>query len=94
MADIIDELLGMDDAALSKKIGFADKLQVFKNDIGRASKLSGDARTKVVDHLKRTFAPSSYAIEDIGYTVDRAEKKADGKTTPEDITNCCCGDPD
>lgn len=94
MADIIDELLGMDDAALTAKLGFADRVKSFKMDLERASKLTGDGRTDVASSLTKMFVPSTYAADDLGWKVDRAEKKAKGKLTPTDLVNeCGCCDP-
>lgn len=92
--NMISELVGMDDAALTDKLGFADQVSAFKANMVRADKLTGPARKKVLNHLANTFAPSSYAVSDIGYTIDRAEAKATGKTTPASIVAdaCCCGD--
>lgn len=90
--DMISELVGMDDSALGKKLGFEDQVAAFKLQLARADKLSGEARTKVLSQLTNMFSPSMYSVSDIGYTIDRAEAKAKGKTTPEDITSCCCGD--
>lgn len=91
MADLIDELTALDDKALAVKLGFDDKVKAFRGDLARAAKLEGDGRKKVVNHLTRMFTPQSYAIEDLGYTLDRAEKK--GKTTPAEMAGCCCGMP-
>lgn len=91
-SDMITQLVGMDDTALAKKLGFEDQVAAFKLQMARADKLTGDARTKVLSQLTNMFSPSNYAVSDIGYTIDRAEAKAKGKTTPSDITACCCGD--
>lgn len=92
MTDMIDELLSMSDADLGKKLGQDQELQTFKDNLARAGKLSGDGRAKVLRTLSNIFTPQNYAINDLGYTIDRAEAKSDGKTTPSDITACCCGD--
>jgi hypothetical protein len=97
MADLIDELLGMDDAALATKLGFNDRVKQFKADLTRASKLQGDGRKKVATTLSKMFTPQSYAVEDLGWQIDSAERKANGKTSPAEIAGCCCdmpGDPD
>jgi hypothetical protein len=92
VADLIDELSGMDDAALANKLGFADKVKAFRDDLARAGKLAGDPRKKVLDTLDRMFRPSIYPDE-LHYTVESAERKAAGKTTPSEIVSCC-GDCD
>ena len=92
MADMISELVGMDDTALAAKLGFDDQVASFKKQMERADKLTGDARDKVLRQLTSMFTPQSYAISDIGYTIDRAEAKNKGKTTPADIVSCCCGE--
>jgi hypothetical protein len=94
MADMIDEMLGLGDDELGKKLGLDTELKTFKDNLTRASKLEGDARKKVLRTLVNIFTPQSYAISDLGYSIDRAEAKAKGKTTPEEITSCCCGDVD
>jgi hypothetical protein len=90
MADLIDELSGLDDAALAQKLVFDDKVKSFKDDLAKAAKLTGDARAKVVKHLDRMFTPDTWEIQDLGHTVKRAEKSG---TTPSDIAGCCCGMP-
>lgn len=92
MPDLIDELLGMDDAALGKKLGFDDKVKQFKVDLTRAAKLKDDGRKQIVGRLTRMFTPDTYMVGDMSYELERAEKKEQGKTTPESIVNCCCGD--
>lgn len=92
-SDIIKELIALDDASLATKLGFTDKTKSFREDIARADKLTGKGRDMVVDKLKDMFAPQSYSIDSIGYTVDRAAKSGD-KTTPQSIVDCCCGDGD
>jgi len=93
MADMIAELKGLDDSALAKKLGFSDKVEGFKKDLERADKLDGPARAKVEARLKEMFTPHVY-VEGFSYDVDRAEKKASGKTTPSDIVGCCCDLPE
>lgn len=94
MTDIISQLKGMDDATLSKKIGFADKLANFRADLERADKLSGDSRTKVAEAINKAFTPSSYIIEDLGWQVDRAEKstKKDSCAATDFVNECGCTD--
>lgn len=94
MTDIIDELLAMDDAALSEKMGLTQKLLAFKEDLAEAAKLSGDNRSEVAETVTKAFMPSAYAIDDLGYTIDRINRKKADKdgTSPSEITDCCCGD--
>lgn len=91
MADLIEELSGLDDNALSAKLGMADKLKEFKSNLARASKLEGKARAKVVAHLTRTFTPHTYEIEDLSWQIDRAEGK--DKCGPAQlVADCGCMD--
>lgn len=93
MADIIEELSGMDDAALAVKLGFSDKVKSFREDLARAAKLQGKPRAKIEDHLTRMFTPDTYRIDDMKWQLERAEQKAAGKTTPCEIVETCgdCG---
>jgi len=90
MADIIDELVGLDDAALAKKLGFEDKVKQFKLDLARAAKLKDKGRAQIAARLTRMFTPDTYLVGDMSYELDRAEKKDQGKTTPSEIASCCC----
>jgi hypothetical protein len=97
--DIIKNLIGLDDAALSKKLGFADKVAAFKIDLSRADSLTGDARKSVQADLTRMFTPSDYTVSDLGYKVDRAERMAKcdkDKTTPASVLDgaCDCAEQD
>lgn len=97
MADIITQLKAMDDASLMKKIGFADKLQKFRTDLDRADKLTGDARNGVIAEINKAFTPSSYVIEDLGWRVDSAERKAAklAKGASDFVNECgCCASPE
>lgn len=92
MADLIDELAGMDDAALGAKLGFNDKVSNFRADLKRAQALSGKPREKVESHLKSMFTPHVYT-EDLKWRVDDAERLAKGKTSPCSIVQeagCDC----
>lgn len=95
MSDTIKELMALDDAALSKKLGFADRVAAFRKDLERANALSGTARANIENDLRKMFAPQTYAIEDLGWKVSREEKKANApcKTTPASvIEDCGCAD--
>lgn len=91
--DTIDSLLSLDDAALGKKLGFADKVTAFKLDLERAKKLDQDGKAKVNAHLAKMFTPDSYRVDDLGWKIDQAEKKAKTGSSPGEIAGCCCGMP-
>lgn len=76
MPDIIDELKGLDDAALLKKFGFADKISKFKADLEEAAKLPEKGREHIARNLEKAFQPSSYIVEDVGWQVEREQRKA------------------
>ena len=85
MADIIDELSGMDDAALAKRMGFDDKLADAKTHIAELSKLTGEARTIAADRLKHQFEPRVYPDE-WGWIARDAQREAARKNmTPKDV---------
>jgi hypothetical protein len=92
--DLIQELVAMNEAQLIEKLGFDDQVDNFQKNMKRADKLTGAARQKVLNQLSSMFTPDNFRIADIGYTIDRAEEKASGKTTPSSIlAGCCdCGD--
>ena len=91
MADMIKKLKAMDDAAILTQFGFDKKVTKFKEDLERGDKLTGDARDKLNETLEKAFQPSTYVIEDLGWQIDRAEKKA--KCGPTDFVNSCgCAD--
>lgn len=89
MADIIDELTGLDDAALSKRLGFDTKLETVKTALAEAAATEGKVRKQVATRLTEAFTPSTYVFEDIGYTIKRAKQEASGKTTPANLVAGC-----
>lgn len=95
MADIINELSGLDDASLGAKLGFNDKVKAFRDDLARADKLSGDARKSVVKAIDQMFKPNIYPDE-LRWKVESAERKEKCKTTPASVVTdagCdCLGD--
>lgn len=90
MSDIIDELLAADDATLMKKFGYSQKLASAREDLIEAGKLSGDARSSVVERINSMLTPTIYGDE-IGYAVDSAKRRAanKGKTTPSSMLSAC-----
>lgn len=81
MADAIDTLKAMDDAALMKKMGLTSQLEEFKTALDEASKLTGKARKYVLDDLERQLEPRIYG-DSLKWRVEEAKKRASGKTTP------------
>lgn len=63
MADIIDELTGMDDAALGAKLGFDKKLADAKEHLGELAALTGEARKIAADRVEHMFTPNIYPDE-------------------------------
>lgn len=91
--DLIDDLAGMSDADLAKKLGFEDKVKQFKADIAKAAPLSGEPRKKVLAALTRAFTPDTWVVSDIGHTIERATKPE--KMCPAKlVSDCGCGDYD
>lgn len=90
MADIIDQLLAMDDTALGSKFGFTQKLEAAKEDLKEAATLKGDARESVVERINSMLTPNIYP-DDIGYAVKNAKRKEalKGKTTPASLASDC-----
>lgn len=87
--DKISQMLKLDDAALAKALGFADKVKSFKEDLTRADKLEPKFRTGVNESLEKMFQPNIWP-EDLKYKVDKAERKqkdpdCDG---PADVVSC------
>lgn len=93
MADIIDDLLALDDGALSEKLGLQDRVKTFREDLEKANTLSGDAREKVVRHVNEIFTPKQYAVEDLSWQVKHAAQKAKTGSSPSEIVGCGCGMP-
>ena len=60
MADIIDTLAAMDDAALSAKLGYDAKLADFRKVITDAAALRGDARAKIAATINQQLTPNIY----------------------------------
>lgn len=90
MADIIDQLLALDDAALGSKFGFTQKLEAAKEDLKEAATLKGESRAMVVERINSMLTPNIYP-DDIGYAVKRAKAKeaSKGKTTPTSLAADC-----
>jgi hypothetical protein len=81
MADIIDTLNGMDDAALSAKFGFDRKLADIRKQLAEADGLSGDARKSAAEKIDRAVNPTPDEYQ-IRWAVDDAKRDAkqfDGK---------------
>jgi hypothetical protein len=87
MADIIDTLAGMDDAALSAKLGFDKKLDKAKSDLADMAKLDGDARKLAVERVTNLLNPTIYTDE-LGWIVESAQRKACKQTAAEAMCDC------
>lgn len=92
MADIISELAGLDDGALSTKIGFTAKLKTIKDNLAKADALTGEPRKKIVKDLERGLAPSTYVFEDLEWQIKHAQQKEKTGCSPADVISCACGD--
>lgn len=92
MADIINELLGMDDEALGEKLGFDDKVKQFKTDLASADALTGKARDKIVRSLQDMFTPRTYAMDDLKWQLEQANQKTKTGCCPQEVVSCACGD--
>lgn len=84
MPDIIDELSGMDDAALSKKLGYTDKVADFRKDLKEAEGLDDASRKIAADNIKRMFEPNIYPDE-VKWKIKDAKRQT-AKTNAE----CMC----
>jgi hypothetical protein len=76
---VIDELAAMDDKALMAKLGLSTQLEDFKSALKRAKALPDKDQKAISDSLKRQLEPHIYPSE-LKYQVDRAERKAKGKS--------------
>lgn len=85
MPDIIDELAGMDDAALGKKLGYTDKIADFRKDLKEAEGLDDKTRKIAADNIKRMFEPNIYPDE-----VKWKIKDAVRQTKPKTNADCMC----
>lgn len=74
MADIIDELAGMSDEDLAKKIGLDQKLADAKKHLGELAALSGEARTIAADRIAHQLAPNVWTDE-WGYIARDAQRE-------------------
>lgn len=87
MADIIDTLAGMDDAALMAKLGFDKKLDKAKGDLADMAKLDGDARANAVKRVNDLLNPSIYSDE-LGWIVQDAKRSANKQSCAEAMCDC------
>lgn len=74
MADIIDTLAAMDDAALSAKLGFAAKVADFRKSLDEAKDLPEEARKEIADSINRQLQPSIWP-GDLAHQVECAKRK-------------------
>lgn len=86
MADLIDTLSGMDDAALGAKIGLTAQLKEAREGLASMAKLEGKARTEAVDRLEKMFAPHVYPSEFKWIAKDAA--RAACKTAEQEMCDC------
>ena len=78
MADIIDQLSGMDDAALSAKLGLDQKIADARRHLGELAALSGEARKIAADRIQHQFTPNVWTDE-WGHIARDAQRQADAK---------------
>lgn len=74
MPDIIDQLLGMDDATLSSKIGQDRTLAKFKKDLSEAAQLPPKLRAEAAERIDRAVNPPPSPSE-IGWIVDDLQRE-------------------
>lgn len=92
MADIISELVGLEDAELLSRVGLDKQLKNVREGLEAANALEGKARTKVVEDLERRMAPSPYVFEDLKWQAKQATQKEKTGCSPGEVVSCCCGD--
>lgn len=83
----IKELAAMDDAALSKAIGYDKKLADARKSLDEMDKLEGKAREYAEDRVAKMFEPHVYP-EDFNWIVEDAKRST--KTGKEEACDCCC----
>lgn len=92
--DKISQMLKLDDQALAKELGFADKVKSFKEDLARADKLEPKFRKGVNESLEKMFQPNIWP-EDLKHRVNQAERKQKDPDCggPADVVSTCgdCG---
>lgn len=95
MADQIKALLALDDAELSVKLGYAKKIESFKEDLMEADKLTGEARDEVNEKIDQMLTPNIWP-EDLKHSIERAKRKGakGNKTTPASVLDGCCEMPE
>lgn len=89
MADIIDTLAGLDDAALMNKIGLNKQLTDARKGIAEMQALTGDARKEAVERTERMFQPHVYPTE-FKYIAQDAERHAKMKACKNDKVAAMC----
>ncbi len=94
MADTIETLKGLDDAALRAKLGQDKALDKFKTDLARIDKITdAKARKYAEGRLTDLLNPTIYAGE-IGYIADSAERKAKKEDCGDVLEGVCDCAPD
>jgi len=86
MADIITQLLAMDDAALMAKIGLNAKLDAAKKNLAELNSLTGEARTHAIGRLERQFQPNVYP-EEWSWIKEDAQRHA-CRSAKEEMCDC------
>lgn len=86
MADIIDTLAAMDDAALSAKLGFAAKVADFRKSLEEAMTLPSEARGEIADSINRQLQPSIWP-GDLAHQVECAKRKLEKKSAVDEMND-------
>lgn len=87
MADIIDDLLGMDDAALMTKLGLNAQLKEARDGLTEMANLTGDARKEAADRVNRMFQPHVYPSE-MKWIAKDARRAANKKDAVAAMCDC------
>lgn len=92
MPDIIDELKGLDDAALTAKLGFTRKLAEAREGLDKMAALEGKAREEAASRVQRMFEPNVYPDE-FKWIAEDAVRHAARSAVDEmnDGSPCCLG---
>lgn len=86
----IEDLKGLDDAALLDLLGFNAKVQTFKNDLADLDTLTGEKRKEAEERITKLLNPSIYSDE-LGWIYDDLKPKTtsreemDKPTAPSEI---------
>ena len=83
----IKNLVGKSDEELLELLGYASKVEEFKENLAAADKLEGKAREKVEERIEKMFTPHVYPDE-IKWAIEDATRKS--KSGKEAMNDCSC----